>query len=566
MSITARSHIQPFTHLDLLKHGSLPWVQILTTIRAIHLCSSVVLATVVFAQEGQWTWMKGPSAPGNFGNFGSQGVASPTNVPPGLVNQFSWTGTDGTFWLYGGQNSIGDAMASLWKYDPANNMWTWMKGPSTVDFEGNFGIQGVESASNLPPAKTFGGASWVDLDGNFWMYGGENGDNYNQNANNDLWKYEPATNNWTWMKGVTADDPPAVWGTLGIPDVNNQPPARNNCYGTWVDNEGDLWMFGGVKGSQAMDDVWRYDIPTNTWTWMNGSQIAGAQADYGTLGLHAPGHTPGARLVNALGKDAEGRLYFQGGTLSGNGYGWGDLWRLDPATGYWAWMGGPTTSNPPVEFGDMCVTDAESQPGRRMTSPTWNTPDGRMWVFGLKSASGIPANNYIRSDLWVLCASTLEWTWVHGPEENNAMGVWGSLGVPSPANHPNGRSMASSWTSSNGELFLFGGQSNDPGFALYSDLWKFTPGDCGACLPTTVQVVEASGPRIIWSPADRSLLIMDPQANAYDMEIWDAMGRSVKIQNIRSNEPIPIDVAPGVYHIWVTDGKARVPTSIVIAD
>lgn len=457
-------------------------------------------------------------------------------------------------------------MAALWKYDPVTNMWTWVKGPSTVDFEGNFGTQGVEAASNLPPAKTFGGASWVDLDGKFWMYGGENGDNYNQNANNDLWKYDPATNNWTWVKGSMVDDPPPVWGTMGIADPGNQPPARHNCYGTWVDDNGRLWLFGGITILGALDDVWRYDIPSNSWTWMNGSQGINGQTVYGTLGVDAPTNSPGPRLVNALGKDAQGKFYFQGGTLSGNAYGWGDLWRLDPATGYWAWVGGPTIGNPPVELGEICVTDATAQPGRRLTSPTWNTPDGRMWVFGVVSSSGNPNLNYSRSDLWSLCPDDLEWTWVHGPAENNAPGVWGSLEVPSPNNHPNGRSMASAWVSDQGDLYLFGGKSNDPGFALYSDLWKFTPGDCGTCLSTEVETVENKDPQIIWSVADRSLVIMDAHAKDYDLIMTDAIGRSVKLHNIRSNEPIQLDTATGVYHILLTDGGAQVSTTVVIVD
>lgn len=209
--------------------------------------------------------MKGPQTPGGADVYGTQGVAAPTNHPPGCVNQYSWTAQDGTFWMFGGQDNGGEALAALWKYDPATNMWTWMKGPSTFYFEGNFGTQGVEASTNLPPAKTFGGASWVDLDGNFWMYGGENGDNYNQDANNDLWRYNPATNNWTWMKGTIMDNPPAVWGSMGVPDINNQPPPHSTCYGTWCDDQGDLWLFGGIYQGD-LDDLWRYNIATNTWT------------------------------------------------------------------------------------------------------------------------------------------------------------------------------------------------------------------------------------------------------------------------------------------------------------
>lgn len=489
---------------------------------------SCSLALHAIAQAGEWTWMKGPQAPGGAGVYGTQGVAAVANHPPGCVNQFSWTAQDGTFWMFGGQDNSGHGLAALWKYDPATNLWTWMKGPSSFYFLGVFGTQGVEAATNLPPAKTFGGASWVDLDGNFWMYGGENGDNYDNNANNDLWRYNPATNNWTWMKGSTLDNPPAVWGAQGVPDINNQPPARNNCYGTWVDDSGDLWMFGGAILQETIDDLWRYHIATNTWTWMNGSQTNNAPAVYGTMGVQAASNTPGARVSYALGKDADGMLWLQGGSLGAGFYGWGDVWRLDPAAGQWAWMSGSSNANPAPVTGTACLPSISNDPGKRLTSPTWQTADGRMWTFGLVSSSGNPLYNFSRNDLWTFCPTTLTWTWVHGPAANNDAGNWGTQGVASPGNRPNGRSMASAWVAQNGDLYLFGGTPLGA-FTTYGDLWRFTPdAACGACSDAmTVSEERVNTDPISPNPVVGGTLNVTLPVGPWSIDVFDMTGRKI---------------------------------------
>lgn len=480
------------------------------------------VCSLVFAQAGEWTWVKGPQAPGGMGVYGTQGVAAAANHPPGCVNQFSWAALDGTFWIYGGQAGLGQALAALWKYDPATNMWTWMKGPSTFDFLGNFGTQGVPSPNNLPPAKTFGGASWVDLDGNFWMYSGENGDNYNNNANNDLWKYDPGTNIWTWMKGSTLDDPPAVWGTKGVPDINNQPPPHGTCYGTWCDNQGDLWMFGGLYNGD-LDDLWRYNIATNTWTWMNGSPTPNAAPVYGTMGVQDAMNTPGGRVAYSLGKTPDGMLWMHGGSLGGAAYGYGDLWRLDPASGEWTWMSGSSLANPLPANGTVCVAQNTNDPGERLVEPTWQTADGRMWRCGIVSSSGFLPNNYDRSDLWAFCPTAMEWTWVHGPATNNVPGNWGTIGVSSPTNLPNGRQMASAWTSLSGDLYLFGGAPLGV-FATYGDLWRFTPDSlCGSC-STITSVLEIPEESAQFVGDGRDMVVVLPEG-AWLVRTHDATGR-----------------------------------------
>src|SRR5690348_11245450 len=92
------------------------------------------------AQAGDWTWIHGSSSSGSAGNYGTQGLSSPTNEPPAFYEACEWTDLNGNFWLFGGGYATYN---DLWKYDPVSNEWTWMKGTHTTSDPGNYGVQGV---------------------------------------------------------------------------------------------------------------------------------------------------------------------------------------------------------------------------------------------------------------------------------------------------------------------------------------------------------------------------------------------------------------------------------------
>src|SRR5690349_18901229 len=112
--------------------------------------------------------------------------------------------------------------------------WVWLHGSNTANGLSNYGVQGIPSPSNVPPA-VYEPNEWTDLSGNFWMYGGSsNGQFYA-----DLWKYVPATNEWTWIKGPGTANFLGSYGTLGVSSPLNNPPAKSYGSTTWTDLNGD---------------------------------------------------------------------------------------------------------------------------------------------------------------------------------------------------------------------------------------------------------------------------------------------------------------------------------------
>ncbi len=171
--------------------------------------------------------------------------------------------------------------------------WVWVKGSDTVNANAVYGTQGVANAANTPQGL-YAAANWIDLQGNFWIFGG----NINLTATgtySDLWKYDPASNMWTWVNGPGVASATGVYGTMGVPAPGNYPESRGWEPLSWTDNNNNLWLFGGGGNSPSgvFGDLWRYNISTNEWTWMGGN---GANPVYGVMLQPADSNYPGGPL------------------------------------------------------------------------------------------------------------------------------------------------------------------------------------------------------------------------------------------------------------------------------
>jgi hypothetical protein len=429
----------------------------------------------LLAQVGEWTWVHGLSTSNSLGSYGSKGISSQSNEPPGMYEGCSWTDLNGNFWLYGGIN-VSTAFQAMWKYDPVINQWTWMSGDSMTS-PANFGVQGIPSPNNLPPGISWGAATWVDQLNNLWLYGG----NTFQGEVADLWKYNTTTNEWTWMKGPGTYNSPAVYGNRTIPDTANNPGQRYETRVCWIDGN-NLWLFGGMyddNGYHQYNDLWKYDILSNTWTWMKGPNIPDQQGQHSGWTVEDSLNEPDSRPCYAKWKDSSGNFWFFGGGpyVSGNFTYEDDLWKFNPLTNNWAWMGG---NNPGIQlantYGTKCIPSTNNWPlSRRENSASWVDDNGDFWMFGGETFSRRGLN-----DLWKYCVQSNEWIWISGDSLSNSPGNWGTQGVSAPTNVPSER-MGSMTSKHNNDLYLFGGGSANWG-SFYNDLWKFViDSGCGTC-------------------------------------------------------------------------------------
>ncbi len=351
---------------------------------------------------GQWAWMGGPTLAGQNGTYGDLGVASPSNIPGARFEAISWTGADGSLWLFGGNgyDSVGNEspMNDLWKY--SGGQWTWMGGSSVGLQNGNYGALGVAAASNVPGGRS-GVAIWLDASGNLWLFGGTGYDASNPVGGelSDLWKYSDGL--WTWMGGPEVKQQVGVYGTQGAADPNNNPGARWGAF-NWADASGDLWLFGGYgcdsNGSIfPLNDLWKYS--SGQWTWVAGSNVIDQRGVYGTQGIAAANNIPGARWFGATWTDSSGNVWLFGGDgfdSAGNPGLLNDLWKF--SGGQWTWVGGSNLGNPQSTFGTQGTPAPGNTPGGRFFLNRWLDANGNLWLFGGYGESSEALGNL--NDLW----------------------------------------------------------------------------------------------------------------------------------------------------------------------
>lgn len=282
-----------------------------------------------------YTWESGSSQADAQGTYGSKGVSNINNTPGARSSATSWVDEDGNFWLFGGYESF-EYYNDLWRFNPSTKSWTWISGRNSQNIPGSYGVKGVENSQNEIGSRRYTG-SWVDDEGNFWIFGGQGRDKSSQlGLLNDLWKYNPVTENWTWMKGSDSVNATGRYGTLGVPDPNNNPPPRYG-YTHWKDNVGNFWLFGGVAVSEWYNDLWRYDVRTNEWTWFGGGKatfddlIATAPyynlSNYGTKGIGDSTNYIGNR-ERAMGFENDDNALWLFGGRTATSLGYNDLWHI----------------------------------------------------------------------------------------------------------------------------------------------------------------------------------------------------------------------------------------------
>ena len=403
--------------------------------------------------------------------------------------------------------------------------WTWMGGPDTTNAPGVYPASpgsSTASTTNIPGSR-YGAVSWTDKNRNLWLFGGQGYDSVgNEGYLNDLWEFNSSTGEWAWLGGSNTVPPsgigslggtrgePGAYGTFQTFSAGNIPGGRINA-ASWIDNSGNLWLFGGQGYDSAvnfgdLNDLWEFNPtlgPSGEWAWMGGSSLMScayftctfASGVYGQKGAFSGANFPGSRVNAVSWTDKNGNFWLFGGQVNpgGSSTDLNDLWEFNPTlgtAGEWAWMSGSSSGWANGTYGTL--GQPGGVPGARQSAAGWTDNSGNLWLFG---GNGIDSSSYLSwegqsgdlNDLWEYNRTTSQWTWMGGGgqfvDDDNIRGsyaVYGTLGQPAASNVPGGRYGMTAWKDSSGDFWLFGGQgysavNSIDQEGLFNDLWEYNP-------------------------------------------------------------------------------------------
>ena len=331
----------------------------------------------------KWAWISGS----NSVEYDPRNTFA--TVPAVRTNAITWMDTNNKLWLFGGTLIYGDYFNDLWNFDNITGKWT-KKSSNSV---GSYGIKGQPADANKPNGRD-NPVNWTGKEGRLWMFGGGAARFPGPYSEfNDVWNFDPATNQWTWVSGDSTAGQPGVYGSKGIPDPGNKPAARQGAV-AWSDNSDNVWIFGGfnsANGGKVLNDLWKYNTLTNVWTWVSGDSTVNQKGVYGTKGLPDAANKPGARYEAVNWVDATGKLWLFGGAQVGTSsygglldqrYFLNDLCMYDPVTNLWTWVSGDSTINTGGLYGSIGVPGNSNKPGSRAGAVAWKDKSGDLWLMG----------------------------------------------------------------------------------------------------------------------------------------------------------------------------------------
>jgi hypothetical protein len=139
----------------------------------------------------------------------------------------------------------------------------------------------------------------------------------------------------------------------------------------------------------------------------------------------------------------------------------------------WTWIGGETGTGNFGKYGTLNKTSPESVPGGRAYSAAWVGSSSVVYLFG-GDGNGNTTGGYL-NDFWSFNLTSLEWTWIGGSAEAAQPGVYGTLGISSPANIPGSRYASAYWQADEQHFWLFGGFGFDVNGNVgdLNDMWRY---------------------------------------------------------------------------------------------
>ena len=496
----------------------------------------------VDCQHNDWAWIS-PDSTNTANQYATASLPPPfpdLNTPGSRNYPMTWTDNVGRKWMFGGVGyplatsppqpvSIitDDRLNDLWVFQntsedtgvwiPANlrictdssfKLFADVTSLQFLDLPGAYGTQGVANPNSTDgscttgnyPGGRWGSATWTDASGNLWLFGGQGYDSAGVSGDvflNDLWEFIPTgpdfegtfEGSWVWVAG---------------PNTGNQKGTATYPGGRWAPSvvtdasTNTVWLFGG-KGFDStgafgyLNDLWKLDIPTHTWTFVAGTQTANTKGVYGTQGTAAASNVPGGREESVLWIDPAGKIWLFGGfgmdsvgTSAGGTPGGtlNDLWEYDPVANQWTWVSGGGATGIANQNGvyakQLAPPDPTNMPGSRWGAVGWSDASGNLWLFGGWGYNALAINGTgFMNDTWEYQRSSQQWVWWKGSSGVNQNGnyLWH---ISQTDNVPGARRGQALWQPDGLEfIWMFGGQgfdkSSPSGNNYLNDLWHYLP-------------------------------------------------------------------------------------------
>lgn len=258
----------------------------------------------------------------------------------------------------------------------------------------------------------------------------------------------------------------------GISNPSNTPPAMRGYFTCRMD---DKLFFGfGWNGRIRTDNLWSYSFINKMYIWEAGSGLSSSAFPvYINSSFDA---TWGGRMLPG-GFCTDNQIYVFGGSFPDLSV-TNSLFKFDLFQGDFEYVKG----GPEVAAGSYGVRGVESPSNNPIARLGHNyffdsTTDSFFVFGGAFMSDAIFSQPYGDrfSDMWKYNITSNNWVWMHGPNEPNRNGVYGTPLVSALTNVPGARSIAAQYYDDvNSKFYIFGGLGfSQADYGNLNDLWHY---------------------------------------------------------------------------------------------
>jgi hypothetical protein len=386
-----------------------------------------IALTIVFLLVGRLPSLARLAEPIDAAGKSWHNVSAPPfgGPPPSRAQHAMASDQAGHVLMFGGSDSDGEFLNDLWSYDTRTRVWTEVRARGSV-----------KPPALLEPHIV------IDTNGDVYEFGGltELGA-----LSAGLYRFSASDGRWT---------------DLGASAVAARVPAREDHGWALDPDRRQIYLWGGLGGLDGavdyMNDFWRYDIATDSWT--NLTVASGATAIV-------------PREIYNITYDNHGHLYLFGGVYpAADSYAIrsNDLWRYDIARGVWEDL--------------SALTGSRAVPGRHYYGQACDA-DGNFYVLGgwftQTNGAEIP---FVGTDFWKFDAGAMAWVKV-ADDLSSGTGVLPRIPYVMAFNR------------GTNSLVIFGGSDS---FELSDETFSLDLTDAIPALPTVTPARVPDGPDRKW--------------------------------------------------------------------